>query len=566
MPGIDFLVPIDRASTLPLRDQLYRQLRQAILDSRLAAGARLPSTRAVAQQTGLARQTVVEAFDQLIAEGYVVPRPASGTTVADTIPDQLLNARSRARRAPPTNAAPGRLSRRGFRLASVQIGAVPDYAGAPPFQTGTPALDDFPFELWARISSRLLLSRPVELLAYGDPGGYRPLREALAAYLGSTRAVRCTPEQILVTAGAQQAMDLVARLLADPDDAAWIEEPGYVGARAALAAAGLRLVPLPVDGEGLDVESGRARWPNARLAYVTPSRQYPLGVTMSLQRRRALLAWAQQEQAWILEDDYDSEYRYAGRPLASLQGLDEADRVLYLGTLSKVLFPALRLGYVVVPPPLIESFTRGRALYGRHAPGIDQAVLAEFIADGHLARHIRRMRRLYGKRQAILVDLCHRHLAGLLEVAEAEAGMQLTDNETATMKLTTTTQVSVDGVMQGPGGTRTSAAYSSAADAPTSTTQPGRSWTRSTSARTSSCSGGGPTRSSPALGERPVHLPGGRRPGHAAVPQRRPEPGARTGRIASHTQRSDDASLPARRPPVVRNGHADQARDIGARA
>jgi GntR family transcriptional regulator / MocR family aminotransferase len=236
--------------------------------------------------------------------------------------------------------------------------------------------------------------------------------------------VRCTPEQIIVTAGAQQAMDLVARLLADPDDAAWIEEPGYVGARGALAAAGLRLVPLPVDGEGLDVESGRARWPNARVAYVTPSRQYPLGVTMSLQRRRALLAWAQQAQAWILEDDYDSEYRYAGRPLASLQGMDEADRVLYLGTLSKVLFPSLRLGYVVVPPTLVDSFTSGRAVYGRHAPGIDQAILAEFIAEGHLARHIRRMRRLYAERQAILVELCHRHLAGLLEVEEADAGMQ----------------------------------------------------------------------------------------------------------------------------------------------
>jgi GntR family transcriptional regulator / MocR family aminotransferase len=425
MPGIDFLVPIDRDSPLALRDQLYRKLRQAILDGRLAAGARLPSTRAVAQQTGLARQTVVEAFEQLIAEGYVDSRPASGTYVADTIPDQLLTARARSHRAQQALSTPGRLSRRGTRLTSVQIGAMPDDGGAPPFQTGTPALDEFPFELWARISNRLLLSRPVDLLAYGQPGGYRPLREALAAYLGAARAVRCKPEQIIVTAGTQQATDLVARLLADPGDAAWIEEPGYVGARGALGAAGLRLVPVPVDGEGLDVESGRDRCPNARLAYVTPSRQYPLGMTMSLQRRRALLAWAQQAQAWIVEDDYDSEYRYGGRPLASLQGLDEADRVLYLGTLSKVLFPSLRLGYVVVPPSLIEGFTKGRALYGRHAPALDQAVLAEFIADGHLGRHIRRMRRLYAERQASFVKLCRRHLAGLLEVHQADAGMQL---------------------------------------------------------------------------------------------------------------------------------------------
>ena len=421
----DFLLPVDRDSPVALRDQLYRQLRQAILDCRLPAGGRLPSTRSVAQQTGLARQTVVEAFDQLIAEGYVVSRPASGTYVTETLPDQLLNVRSRQGRARHETEAASHLSKRGSRLASVRIGATPEYAGAPPFQTGTPALREFPFELWARLTSRLLQSRPVELLAYGEPGGYRPLREAIAAYLGAARAVRCTPDQIIVTAGAQQAMDLVARLLADPGDAAWLEEPGYVGARGALGAAGLRLVPVAVDHEGLDVDAGRARCPHARLVYVTPSRQYPLGVTMSLQRRRALLAWAQQAKAWVLEDDYDSEYRYAGRPLASLQGLDEADRVVYLGTLSKVLFPSLRLGYIVAPPSLVESFKSVRELYGRHAPSLDQAVLASFIAEGHLARHIRRMRRLYAERQAFFVRQCREHLSGLLDVAQVDAGMQL---------------------------------------------------------------------------------------------------------------------------------------------
>lgn len=425
MAGIDFLVPIDRASPVALRDQLYRQLRQAILDGRLAGGARLPSTRTVAQQSGLARQTVVEAFDQLIAEGYVVTRPASGTYVTDTLPDQLLNARSRPTRARSATAPSVHLSRRGARLASVRISSIPDYAGAPPFQTGTPALSEFPFELWSRLTSRLLLSRPVSLLAYGEAGGYQPLREAIAGYVSSARAVRCTSAQVIVTTGTQQSMDLVARLLSDPGDAAWIEEPGYVGARGALKAAGLRLTPVPVDEEGLDVEFGRTSCPNARLVYVTPSRQYPLGMTMSLQRRRALLAWAQQARAWILEDDYDSEYRYAGRPLASLQGLDEGARVVYLGTLSKVLFPSLRLGYIIAPAELVEPLTSARALFGRHAPAIDQAVLAEFIAEGHLGRHIRRMRQLYAERQDVFVRLCREHLSGLLEVRPADAGMQL---------------------------------------------------------------------------------------------------------------------------------------------
>jgi GntR family transcriptional regulator / MocR family aminotransferase len=422
---IDFLVPIDRASAVPLRDQLYRQLRQAILDGRLAAGRRLPSTRAVAQQTGVARQTVVEAFEQLIAEGYVESRPASGTYVVETLPEQLLTTRTRPprTRAPANGSVP--LSRRGAHIAATRLSAVPDYAGSPPFQTGAPALDEFPFEIWARIANRLLLSRPVHLLAYREPAGYEPLREALATYLGAARAVRCTPDQIVITAGAQQAMDLAARLLADAGDAAWIEEPGYVGARGALTAASLRLIPVPVDSEGLDVDAGRRLCPNARLVYVTPSRQYPLGTTMSLQRRRALLAWAEQARAWVLEDDYDSEYRYAGRPLASLQGLDEADRVLYIGTLSKIMFPSMRLGYVVVPRPLVDAFCSGRALNGRHAPVIDQAVLAEFIAEGHLARHIRRMRSLYQERQEAFIALCRKYVPDVLEVEPADAGMQV---------------------------------------------------------------------------------------------------------------------------------------------
>jgi len=247
----------------------------------------------------------------------------------------------------------------------------------------------------------------------------------ISAYLGATRAVRCTWEQVIVVSGSQQALDLAARVLLDPGDAAWVEDPGYAGARGALLGAGARLVPVPVDGDGLDVAAGAQLGAGARLAYVSPSHQYPLGVTMSLSRRLALLGWASRSGAWVLEDDYDSEYRYTGRPLEALQGLDPEGCVIYLGTFSKVLFPALRLGYLVVPPELVDPFTAARELVDRQSPSVEQAVLAEFIAEGHFARHVRRMRVLYAERQATLVEAAARELSGALDVRPAEAGMHL---------------------------------------------------------------------------------------------------------------------------------------------
>ncbi len=277
----------------------------------------------------------------------------------------------------------------------------------------------------ARLASRRLRGASAATLGYGDPAGYRPLREAIAAYLNGARAARCTPEQVIVLGGTQQAIDLVARLLLDPGAAAWVEEPGYIGARGALLAACVRLVPVPVDGDGLDVATGIARAPEARLAYVTPSHQFPLGPTLGLARRLELLAWADRAGAWIVEDDYDSEYRFAGRPLAALQGLDTAGRVIYLGTFSKVLAPALRLGYLVVPPDLVEAFVAVRALTDRHTPTLDQAVLADFIVEGHFARHLRRVRDLAAERQAALVSAAHDYLAGLVEVTPQLAGLHL---------------------------------------------------------------------------------------------------------------------------------------------
>lgn len=416
---------LDPSASIPLYRQVYEALRREILAGRLRAGARLPATRALASAFGISRNTVMNAYAQLLAEGYVEGEVGSGTYVAGTLPDELLYA--------PTGAAPmtlqgrsGRtLSRRGSLLAATHVPTPRFPSELRPFRPGVPALDAFPFELWARLVARRWRRPQRALLGYGDPAGYHPLREAIASYLGAARAVSCEASQVIVAAGSQQALDVAARMLLDEGEAAWIEDPGYLGARGALLAAGARLVPVPVDAAGLDVEAGKACSPDARLIYVTPSHQYPYGVTMSLPRRLALLEWASRAGAWVLEDDYDSEYRYAGRPLAALQGLDRESRVIYLGTFSKVLLPALRLGYLVVPPDLVEAFLAARALIDRHSPILEQAVLADFIAEGHFSRHIRRMRGLYAERQAILVDAAQRELAGLLEVQPAEAGMHL---------------------------------------------------------------------------------------------------------------------------------------------
>lgn len=416
---------VDEEATEPLFRQLYERLRAAVLAGELRPGTRLPSTRALAAALGVSRNTVMAAFEQLLAEGYLEGRVGAGTYVTHTLPDELLTLRQRMR---PVEAAPGSakpLSRRGKMLTATPVSY--SRAAGPPraFRIGVPAADAFPFELWSRLVARRWRIAPHELLGYGEPAGYRPLREAIAAYLAVARGVRCDAGQVVIVGGSQQALDLAARLLLDDGDAVWMEEPGYQGARAAFRGAGARVVAVPVDGEGLDVAAGSALCPDAAMAYVTPSHQFPLGVTMSLSRRLALLEWAQRAGAWILEDDVSSEYRYAGRPLEALQGLDRGGRVIYAGTFSKVLAPAIRLGYVVVPPDLVDAFTAARAVSDRHSPSVDQAALADFMEAGHFERHVRRMRALYAERQAALVAACGRELDGLLDVRAADAGMHL---------------------------------------------------------------------------------------------------------------------------------------------
>ena len=419
------LLVLTKGVDKPIQRQLYEGLRELVLDGRIAPGAQLPATRVLARELGISRMTVVQAFEQLAAEGYLTGKVGAGTFVSRSLPDDLLSVR---RGEPPHLAAPQhgrRLSRRGAVIASTPVVTARDEGKPRAFRPGVPALDVFPFSIWRRVTAECFRQLPLDLLSYGDPAGYVRLREAIAGYLGLSRGVRCTAHQVIIVSGSQQALDLIARILLDPGDSAWVEEPGYMGARAALVGAGVHLVPVPVDGEGLDVVAGAASAPQARLAYVTPSHQYPLGVTMSINRRLALLEWAHQSGAWIVEDDYDSEYRYSGYPIPAVQSLDLHGRVIYVGTFSKVLFPGLRLGYLVVPEDLIDAFTTARSLSDRQPPALEQVVLARFIEQGHFMRHIRRMRQLYAERHEHLIELGRRELAGLLDLAPSEAGMHL---------------------------------------------------------------------------------------------------------------------------------------------
>lgn len=421
MPGF----ALDRSRADGWQDQIFAHFRALILDGALKAGAVVPSSRALARDIGVARQTVVLAYSRLAAEGYLTGSPGSATRVSALLPDSLLptprGLRSEAVRRSP-NLSDAGLSRRGRTTAALPVTAA--RPGAAMLAPGLPAVDAFPGQVWARLSAEVWRGGAPSLLGYGDPAGYRPLRQAIAAYLGAMRGIACTAEQVVVTSGSQQAISLAAQLLADAGDAAWVEDPAYVAGRNALSAAGLRTVPVPVDMEGVDVAAGEASAAHARLALVTPSHQYPLGAVMSLRRRFALLAWAERANAWVIEDDYDGEFRYSGRPLQPLAALDAGqERVIYVGTFSKVLAPGLRLGYVVLPGRLVDAFVSARALADRQSPGPDQAILAEFIARGYLARHIRTMRALYRARRDALAEAVARHAGGLLDMGLPQCGL-----------------------------------------------------------------------------------------------------------------------------------------------
>jgi GntR family transcriptional regulator / MocR family aminotransferase len=402
----------------PTYRQLYTALRQAILDGRVRPGVRLPSTRDLARRYDLARGTIVTAFEQMKAEGYLTGRTGSGTYVATVLPDALLDAGAFS----PSIAAPHRT----LRLSDIARRARPFQGStvepARAFRANQPALDLFPTTVWARIAGRRLRQTTRSLLKGCEVMGYPPLRRAIAEYLGTARGVVCTAEQVAIVSGTQEAIDLVIRLLVNPGDRVCMEDPGYVGASRAFAAAGALVSRVPLDAEGMKLPGVRDR--NARLAYITPAHQFPVGTCMSLARRLTLFDWARRTGTLILEDDYDSEFRFSGSPVPALQGLDRSGSVLFAGSFSKVLFPSIRVGYLVVPPDLVERLAAVKSLTTRHAPLLEQAVLCDFISEGHFGSHVRRMREVYAERLTVLLREARERLADVLDISNVEAGLQ----------------------------------------------------------------------------------------------------------------------------------------------
>ncbi len=412
-------IALDRDSQVPLYKQLYEAIRQEILRGTLKKGVRLPSTRYLAAELRVSRNIVVIAFEQLLAEGYLESKTGAGTFITNTLPEEVLQVQRGSVNGDRALSARGATIRKVSRSAPA-----PDpklrYA---PFRFGLPALEALPLDLWGRLLLRHCRKASPEIAIHSDPAGHRRLREAIASYVGVARGVRCNMEQVIIINGSQQAIDLAARVLADPGDFAIIENPGYVGARSALEAAGIRLLPLMVGRDGLCVERLPKKHPKSKLVYVTPSHQFPLGVALSFPKRLQLLDWATRNDAWIVEDDFDSEYRYESKPIPSLQGLDQNGRVIYVGTFSKVLFPSLRLGYLIVPEDLVDAFVAARWICDRSSPLVEQAALADFITEGHFASHIRRMRALYMERRAVMMAMIRHDMDDILETWDAEAGM-----------------------------------------------------------------------------------------------------------------------------------------------
>jgi GntR family transcriptional regulator/MocR family aminotransferase len=421
-PSPDLPLLLDTRGGRPLQLAVHDALRDAILQGRVRPGTRLPATRELAGQLDVARGTVVVAYEQLTAEGYLRGAGSAGTFVVETLPDAWFTPSKRA--LPSSRHRGAALSKRGGAFAGHRF-PLPLPGAARPFLPFTPAVDLFPRARWAELVARHARISNASSFRDVDARGYRPLREAVAEHLSVYRGVRCNADRVLILSGVHQALDLVARLLLDPGDATWMEDPGYFGARRVLEAAGAALVPVPVDAGGLDVARAVRDAPHARLAYVTPAHQAPSGSTLSLDRRMKLLDWADKEGAWIFEDDYDSEFRYEGRPLPALQGLDHRDVVLHAGTLSKCMFPGLRLAYLVVPDALVDPFAAAISMLHRYVPLLLQAAAADFIAAGDLGRHLRRMRSAYAERRYVLVSTATMELGHRLEFAEAMCGMQV---------------------------------------------------------------------------------------------------------------------------------------------
>ncbi|MDR5761005.1 PLP-dependent aminotransferase family protein [Caballeronia sp. LZ035] len=406
-------IDIDRRHALPVYLQICERFKAAIAAGHLKPGDRVPALRGLATQLNTARGTVEMAYDILVDEGYLQMRGAAGTFVSSSLPASVLKPAARRGR-----------ERTGVPRVKPAPAAGPGHE-ARPLRPGLPALDAFPRKVWSRIIAHRARSVDLASLTYPDPAGFGPLRERIATYLGLSRGVECAPEQVFVTSGYRASLELILRSLAKPDDSAWFEEPGYFLARDFLDQAGLKLAPVPVDRDGLDVDAGQALAPHARFAIVTPSHQSPLGATLSLARRMKLLEWAGRAGSWIIEDDYDSEFRYAGRPLPALKSLDVDDRVIYCGTFSKVLFPGLRLSYVVAPERAIACFAQLTTSMNAGPPYLLQAAVADFIAQGHFARHLKRMRALYAERREVCARALEKAFGDKVHIERPAGGMHL---------------------------------------------------------------------------------------------------------------------------------------------
>jgi len=417
------IIAIDRKAPKALHRQIYDSYRAAIVDCRLHPGQRIPSTRVLASEIGVSRFPILNAYAQLLAEGYFESRVGAGTVVSSSLPDQLTSSRPPNAPHSAARSGPRAVARRSPILPGIE--AMPWMVNWGAFRVGQVAFDQFPLHVWSTLVARQCRGMNAQSAHYGSLMGSTALREAIAGYLKTARSVRCEAEQVMIVNGSQQALEIATRVLLNPGSRVWMEDPGYRLARDVFALNGCDVVPVRVDTEGLDVAAGIKKCRKAQAAFVTPSHQFPLGVTMSASRRLQLVDWAQQSGSWIIEDDYDSEYRFESLPIASLQGLDANSRVIYIGTFSKVLFPSLRLGYLVIPPDLVDRFHMCRRVMDLGPPTLTQEVLADFIVEGHFARHIRRMRVLYGELRRVLVSRLTEDLGSMVEIVGDEAGMHL---------------------------------------------------------------------------------------------------------------------------------------------
>ena len=418
------LPPIGQ-SEQPRYLQLYHHLREAIRAGQLHPGQRMPSSRMLAHDMGLARGTVMLAYEQMSLEGYFVSKKGAGTYIADILPEAMHPDKAQRSTKNLISNQHRPLSNRLEKYFHGPARQTMKSSSFRPFQPGLAPLDVLPRTKLARLANSIYRSIPQSHLGFGDGAGYYPLREALASYLATTRGLACTADQLIITNGSQQAFHLACQVLLDENDAIWMEDPGYGGARVAFSHAGQEVIPIPLDDEGLCVSVGQSTAPHARMVYVTPAHQYPAGMTMSLGRRLDLIRWVAENNAWILEDDYDGEFRYKGRPLATLHSLDPNQRVIYAGSLSKVLAPAFRLGYLVVPEDMVAPFTFAKAALDRHAPTVQQAIMAKFIEEGHFGRHLRRIRTLCKERQEALLDAASRYLKHEIALSPDPAGLHL---------------------------------------------------------------------------------------------------------------------------------------------